>query len=68
METVIPDLHASEPEAVPFGPSLAVGVMGSSLCWPWLGPYVQPVMFTTTFLAVISVAGVAVMLEMAMSA
>lgn len=46
---------------MPFGPSLAVGVMGSCLFWPWLGPYVQPVMFQSTFLLVISVAGVAVM-------
>jgi leader peptidase (prepilin peptidase)/N-methyltransferase len=30
---------------LPFGPSLAAGVMLSCLCWRWLGPYVQPLFF-----------------------
>jgi leader peptidase (prepilin peptidase) / N-methyltransferase len=31
--------------SLPFGPSLAAGVMMSCLCWQWLGPYVQPLFF-----------------------
>jgi hypothetical protein len=29
-------------QAMPFGPSLAVGVMISLLCWRWIGPIVWP--------------------------
>lgn len=31
--------------SLPFGPSLAVGVMATCLGWRWLGPTVQPLFF-----------------------
>jgi leader peptidase (prepilin peptidase)/N-methyltransferase len=31
--------------SLPFGPSLAAGVMITCLCWGWLGPYVQLLLF-----------------------
>ena len=31
--------------SLPFGPSLAAGVVITWLCWPWIGPAVQPLFF-----------------------
>ncbi len=31
--------------SLPFGPSLAVGIMATVLGWPWLGPHLQPLFF-----------------------
>jgi len=36
--------------SLPFGPSLAAGVMTACLAWPWLGPYLQPMFFFGTIL------------------
>ena len=38
--------------AIPFGPSLAVGVMLSLLGWYWIGPRVQPLFFNGTLMLV----------------
>ncbi|HWY85478.1 MAG TPA: prepilin peptidase [Gemmataceae bacterium] len=37
--------------SLPFGPSLAAGVMITCLCWQWLGPYVQPLFFWGVLIA-----------------
>jgi leader peptidase (prepilin peptidase)/N-methyltransferase len=36
--------------SLPFGPSLAAGVMTASLMWRWVGPYAQPIAFFGTIL------------------
>lgn len=40
--------------AMPFGPALAVGVAITTLCWRWLGPKVQPLLFWGELLIVMS--------------
>lgn len=42
--------------SLPFGPSLAAGVMITSLSWKWLGPYLQPLFFWGTLLAILATA------------
>jgi leader peptidase (prepilin peptidase)/N-methyltransferase len=37
---------------MPFGPSLAIGVMLTALSWRWIGPYVQPAFFNGQFVLV----------------
>lgn len=42
---------------MPFGPSLAAGVIVTMLTWRWLGTYVQPLMFDGFFLMLVLVFG-----------
>jgi leader peptidase (prepilin peptidase)/N-methyltransferase len=42
-------------QALPFGPSLALGVVLTVLAWPALGPYVQPVFFDPLMLLFLGV-------------
>jgi len=44
-------------QALPFGPSLAIGVVLAVLGWPVLGGYFLPVMFDPIFLALMAGAG-----------
>jgi len=39
---------------IPFGPSLAVGLLGTMLSWRWIGPYVQPILFWDTLLLILA--------------
>ncbi len=39
--------------SLPFGPSLAMGVVITFLGWQWLGPYVQPLFFWGQLLAIL---------------
>ena len=48
--------------ALPFGPGLAVGTVLTWLCWRWIGPSVQPLMFNGFLLALCVGAGAAFML------
>lgn len=41
--------------SLPFGPSLAVGVMTACLTWRWLGPLLQPLFFFGSLLAMLVV-------------
>lgn len=41
--------------SLPFGPSLAAGVMAACLGWRWLGPYLQPLFFFGTLLTALVV-------------
>lgn len=45
--------------SLPFGPGLAVGVMVTCLCWRWIGPHVQPLMFNSELLMLLVGAGAA---------
>ncbi len=36
--------------SLPFGPSLAAGVLTACLAWRWLGPYLQPLFFFGTMM------------------
>lgn len=49
---------------LPFGPSLAMGVLVTLLCWRWIGAYVQPVMFDGTYLTILVIAGAVLMFLM----
>jgi leader peptidase (prepilin peptidase)/N-methyltransferase len=40
-----------------FGPSLALGILITFLCWRWIGPVVQPVLFDGTIMPIIAIAG-----------
>ena len=42
--------------SLPFGPSLAAGIMATCLGWQWLGHYVQPLFFWGTLLLGLAVA------------
>ncbi len=48
--------------ALPFGPGLAVGCVLTMLCWRWIAPAVQPIMFNATFLLMAVLAAGACML------
>ncbi len=39
------NMAVSRDNSLPFGPSLAAGVLLTMLLWGWLGPYVQPLFF-----------------------
>jgi len=41
--------------SLPFGPSLASGLMIACLCWNWLGPYVQPLFFWGAMLGFLAI-------------
>jgi leader peptidase (prepilin peptidase)/N-methyltransferase len=47
--------------ALPFGPSLAAGVMLTMLLWGWIGPYVQPLFFWPELMLGLAVVGGAFM-------
>jgi leader peptidase (prepilin peptidase)/N-methyltransferase len=53
----IAHLIARGSQALPFGPSLAVGVLITIVCWPALGEYVRPLFFAPWFLAAIGGGG-----------
>lgn len=48
--------------SLPFGPSLAAGVIIAYEGWPWIGPYLQPILFWGSFLAILAVAAALFML------
>jgi leader peptidase (prepilin peptidase)/N-methyltransferase len=48
--------------SLPFGPSLAAGVVLTFLCWRWLGPYVQPLLFWEIVLACLALLAAGFML------
>jgi leader peptidase (prepilin peptidase) / N-methyltransferase len=50
--------------SLPFGPGLAVGVVVTWLCWRWIGPAVQPLMFNEFLLLLVVGAGGGFMLLM----
>jgi len=48
--------------SLPFGPSLAMGLILTFLGWGWLGPYVQPILFWEIVLICLALVGAAFML------
>jgi len=48
--------------SLPFGPSLAGGIIVTMLCWRWIGPFVQPLFFWGTLLAILCVVGAVLLL------
>jgi leader peptidase (prepilin peptidase)/N-methyltransferase len=48
-----------------FGPSLALGILITFLCWRWIGPVVQPVLFDGTIMPIIAIAGSVFLLVLA---
>jgi len=46
---------------LPFGPSLAAGSIVTMLCWRWIGPYLQPLMFWGEVMVAMAVAGATIM-------
>lgn len=51
---------------MPFGPSLAAGVLVTMLCWGSIGPYVQPILFDGVFLGLIVLMGGVMMFLMSL--
>jgi len=49
-------------DSLPYGPSLAIGVLITMLCWHWIGPYVQPLFYWGLLMALLAVTGAALML------
>jgi leader peptidase (prepilin peptidase)/N-methyltransferase len=49
-------------DSLPYGPSLAAGLMITLLTWRWLGPYLQPLFFWGTLLLVLAGIGATFML------
>ncbi|MGE3805287.1 MAG: A24 family peptidase [Gemmataceae bacterium] len=49
-------------DKLPFGPSLAIGVMLTIYGWPWLAPRVQPLFFNGNLVALVVITGSAMML------
>jgi leader peptidase (prepilin peptidase)/N-methyltransferase len=47
---------------LPFGPSLAAGIMLTWLCWRWIGQWVQPLFFDSQILIPVAVLGAVFML------
>jgi leader peptidase (prepilin peptidase)/N-methyltransferase len=41
--------------SLPFGPSLALGTIVTFLCWPWIGPVVQPLFFNGWLMVILAV-------------
>src|SRR6516225_8318182 len=50
-------------DSLPYGPSLAAGLMITLLTWRWLGPYLQPLFFWGTLLLVLAGIGATFMLR-----
>jgi leader peptidase (prepilin peptidase)/N-methyltransferase len=42
---------------LPFGPSLAIGLVVTWLGWQWIGAYAQPLFFNSTLLTILAVFG-----------
>jgi leader peptidase (prepilin peptidase)/N-methyltransferase len=49
-------------DSLPFGPSLAIGILITMLCWHSIGPYIQPLFFWGALMALLAVFGAALML------
>jgi len=45
-----------------FGPALAIGVLFTYLCWPWIGPTMRPLFFDGHLLGLLAMAGCVFML------
>ncbi len=52
-------------QALPFGPSLALGVIITMLCWPRIGPHFAGLLFDPVFMGIMGVAGAVIMVAMA---
>jgi leader peptidase (prepilin peptidase)/N-methyltransferase len=52
-------------QALPFGPSLALGVIITMLCWPRIGPHFQEILFKPEILGVLGIGGALIMVVMA---
>jgi leader peptidase (prepilin peptidase)/N-methyltransferase len=52
-------------QAMPFGPSLAAGTVLTWLCWHWIGPALQPILFDGLMMGVAAGAGVVLLFVMA---
>jgi leader peptidase (prepilin peptidase)/N-methyltransferase len=50
-------LLARGDNSLPFGPSLAVGVLVTMLCWRWIGPQVHVLFFNGTLMIALAVVG-----------
>ncbi|HEV3146831.1 MAG TPA: prepilin peptidase [Gemmataceae bacterium] len=46
----LPQLIFRGDNSLPFGPGLAVGTLITWLCWKWIGPGLQPLLFNETLL------------------
>src|SRR5262249_10820961 len=44
-------------QMMPFGPSLALGVLLTLYGWRWIGPYIQPLFFDATTLVLLGITG-----------
>ena len=44
-------------QALPFGPSLAMGVVITWLCWRWIGPWAQPLLFDGMLMPLLGIVG-----------
>ena len=56
------NLVVRKDDSLPYGPSLAAGLMITLLTWRWLGPYLQPLFFWGTLLLILAVIGAIFML------
>lgn len=52
-------------QAMPFGPSLAVGILITMLCWTRIGPHFQEILFNPLILGIMSISGTVIMVVMA---
>ncbi len=52
--------------ALPFGPSLSMGVIGTYLCWQWVGSYVQGILFNPYIVLILFGAGAGILFGMAL--
>jgi leader peptidase (prepilin peptidase)/N-methyltransferase len=48
----IAQLIINKDKSLPFGPGLAAGIVITWLCWRWIGPAVQPLLFHELLLAI----------------
>lgn len=51
----------------PFGPSLAMSILGTLLVWRWVGPYVEPILFSAPLMGVLILLGGAFMVLMGLA-
>jgi leader peptidase (prepilin peptidase)/N-methyltransferase len=49
-------------QMIPFGPSLALGTLGTLYGWRWIGPYLQDFFFDSTVMLVLGIAGAVALL------
>jgi leader peptidase (prepilin peptidase)/N-methyltransferase len=49
-------------QMMPFGPSLALGTLGTLYCWRWIGPRVQDIFFDSTVMLFLGGAGAVALL------